>query len=237
MKCVLPSIFILILRKSRECFRPQLCCGNIVHGVLEDNVASDGVLDLDKMKVSYEEYKVNLDPKHEIPVELIEAGVQILEDFYDIYSGRDFSVLQKEMGFNFVIGNYSIIGYMDRVDMYDDMVEIVDYKTGKREVAQKDISKNLQLGIYALAASVIFPGKKIKGSLHYLRSGRIKSHEYSEDDLASIQIELVNRINTIVNDFNYSPTKNERVCSFCDHAKSGACPTGAARLKKLNYKQ
>jgi RecB family exonuclease len=206
-----------------------------VHGVLEDNVSSGSILDLDQMKVAYEEHKANLDPKQQIPAELTNAGVQILEDFYDIYSGRDFNVYEKEMGFNFVIGNYSVIGYMDRVDMYDDMVEIVDYKTGKREVAQKDIAKNLQLGIYALAASTIFPGKKIKGSLHYLRSGRIKSHEYSDEDLVSIKEELVNRINRIINDFNYSPTKNERFCSFCDHAKSGACATGAARLKKANY--
>jgi RecB family exonuclease len=206
-----------------------------VHGVLEDNVSSGSVLDLDQMKVAYEEHAANLDPKQQIPAELTSAGVQILEDFYDIYSGRDFNVYEKEMEFNFVIGNYSVIGYMDRVDMYDDMVEIVDYKTGKREVAQKDIAKNLQLGIYALAASTIFPGKKIKGSLHYLRSGRIKSHEYSDEDLVSIKEELVNRINRIINDFNYSPTKNERFCSFCDHAKSGACATGAARLKKANY--
>jgi RecB family exonuclease len=203
--------------------------------VLEDNVSLGSVLDLDQMKVAYEEHAANLDPKQQIPAELTNAGVQILEDFYDIYSGRDFNVYEKEMGFNFVIGNYSVIGYIDRVDMYDDMVEIVDYKTGKREVAQKDIAKNLQLGIYALAASTIFPGKKIKGSLHYLRSGRIKSHEYSDEDLVSIKEELVNRINRIINDFNYSPTKNERFCSFCDHAKSGACATGAARLKKANY--
>lgn len=234
MKCVHQSIFILTSKRNRECFRLLQFFGNIVHGVLEDNVSSDSLLDLEKMKTAYEEHKTKLDPKHEIPTELTNAGVQILEDFYDIYSGRDFHVYEKEMGFNFVIGNYSIIGYMDRVDMYDDMVEIVDYKTGKREVAQKDIANNLQLGIYALAASTMFPGKNIKGSLHYLRSGRIKSHEYSKEDLSLIEEELVNRINKIINDFNYSPTKNERICSFCDHAKSGACATGAARLRKIN---
>lgn len=137
------------------------------------------------------------------------------------------------MEFKFIIGNYRIIGYIDRVDVYDDVVEIVDYKTGKREVAQKDISSNLQLGIYALATSVAFPDKKIKASLHYLRSGRIKSHHYSDDDLINVKIMLINKINNIINDFNFTPTKNERVCSFCDHAKSGACATGASRLKRM----
>lgn len=138
------------------------------------------------------------------------------------------------MEFQFVIGNYFIIGFIDRVDIYDDYVEIIDYKTGKREVAQKDVSTNLQMGIYALAAATAFPDKKIKASLHYLRSGRIKSHEYSKEDLESIKVSLINKIEKIVNDFNFNPTKNERVCGFCDHAKSGACATGASRLKRMN---
>lgn len=164
---------------------------------------------------------------------MISAGDQIIVDLYDTYGGRTFDVYDKEMEFNFVIGNYSIIGFIDRVDVYDDCVEIIDYKTGKREVAQKDVATNLQLGIYALAAATAFPNKKIKASLHYLRSGRIKSHEFSKADLENVKSTLVTRINNILKDSNFSPTKNERVCSFCDHAKSGACATGAARLKRM----
>lgn len=160
--------------------------------------------------------------------------MQILEDFYDTYSSKRFDVQYKEMGFNFVLANYLLIGYIDRIDIYNDVVEIIDYKTGKREVAQKDISTNLQLGIYALAASKKFPGKKIKGSLHYLRSGRMKSHDYSTEDLVKVKESLVNKINIIISDSNFTPTKNERICYFCDHAKSGACPTGASRLRKGN---
>lgn len=164
---------------------------------------------------------------------MISAGDQIIVDLYDTYGGRTFDVYDKEMEFKFVIGNYSIIGYIDRVDVYDDYVEIIDYKTGKREVAQKDVSTNLQLGIYALAASIAFPEKKIKASLHYLRSGRIKSHEYSKEDIENVKVMIIDKIKKIMNDFNFTPTKNERVCSFCDHAKSGACATGASRLRRM----
>jgi ATP-dependent exoDNAse (exonuclease V) beta subunit len=232
MKCVLQSTSTHTSKESQECFRLPLFFGNIVHGVLEDHVSSTNFLDLEKMKSSFAEHKNTLDPKSEITQELHEAGLQILEDFYDIYDGRTFDVYDKEMGFNFVLGNYLIIGYIDRVDVLGNTVEIVDYKTGKREVAQKDVHNNLQLGIYALAASIAFPDKDIKASLHYLRSGRIKSHEYSKDDLENVKQMLIEKINLIMNDFNFTPTKNERVCYFCDHAKSGACATGVARLKR-----
>jgi RecB family exonuclease len=127
-----------------------------------------------------------------------------------------------------------MIGYIDRVDVVDDEVFIVDYKTGKREVAAKDVANNLQLGIYALAASIAFPGKKITASLHYLRSGRLKSHTYTQEDLEGVKEMLLNKINRIMKDSNFTPTSNERVCSFCDHAKSGACGIGAVRYKKFH---
>jgi hypothetical protein len=101
-------------------------------------------------------------------------------------------------------------------------------------VAAKAVHSNLQMGIYALAASKLFPDSPIKTSLHYLRTGRIKSHEFTEEDLEIAKQSLINKINTIMNDVNFSPTKNERVCSFCDHAQSGVCSTGAIRLRKFN---
>lgn len=186
------------------------------------------------LQSKFVEYKEKFDPNNQIGSDLISAGDQILADVYDAYGERTFDVFEKEMSFNFIIGNYSIIGFIDRVDMYDDYLEIIDYKTGKREVAQKDVHSNLQLGIYALAASLKFPDKKIVASLHYLRSGRIKSHTFSKEDIEEVKKMLVDKINLIMNDTNFNATKNERVCYFCDHAKSGACATGSSRIKRLN---
>lgn len=92
---------------------------------------------------------------------------------------------------------------------------------------------NLQLGIYALAVSTAFPGKTIRAELYYLRSGRRKSHTYSAEDLEQVKVNLLNSINKIVDDNSFTPTSNERNCTFCDHAKSGACPTGLGRLKRM----
>lgn len=89
------------------------------------------------------------------------------------------------------------------------------------------------MGIYALAVSTAFPDKKIRAELYYLRSGRRKFHLYTQEDLENVKINLLNSINTIIEDKSFSPTNNERNCTFCDHAKSKACPTGVARLKRM----
>ena len=226
--------FFSYIKKEPRQFGEAAVLGNIIHSVLEDLVSNEKPLSLDEMKSSYEVKKVDYDPQGWISKNLIDAGTQIIEEFYDINQDKIFDVYEKEMSFNFIIGNYSIIGYIDRVDVTDDKVFIVDYKTGKREVAAKDVANNLQMGIYALAASIEFPDKEITASLHYLRTNRLKSHTYTAEDLENVKVMLLNKINRIMNDSNFTPTSNERICSFCDHGKSGACGIGAVRYKKFN---
>lgn len=98
-------------------------------------------------------------------------------------------------------------------------------KPGKWEVSQKDVPTNLQLGIYALAASLLFPEKKVTAELYYLRSGRRKRHSYSKEDLENVKLNIINLISKIVQDTSFSPTSNSRICGYCEHAKTGACPT------------
>lgn len=225
--------FFSYIKKEPRLFGEAAVLGNIIHSVLEDLVSNEKPLSLIEMQASYEEKRDSYDPGSLISNDLISVGSQIIEEFYDINQDKIFDVYDKEMEFNFILGNYSIIGYIDRVDVIGDSVFIVDYKTGKREVAAKDVANNLQLGIYALAASIRFPGKEITASLHYLRSGRVKSHTYSEEDLDNVKQMIISKIQKIMNDTNFTPTSNERVCSFCDHAQSGACGIGAVRYKKF----
>jgi len=59
------------------------------------------------------------------------------------------------------------------IDSYKDTIEIIDYKTGANSISQRQAQKDLQLSIYALAATSIpeFPfnraPEKVKLSLYY----------------------------------------------------------------------
>jgi len=209
-----------------------LLYGNIVHSVLEDNVDNNLKLNQENILKDYEIQKSSYDPTNIIKNDLIEVGKNILLEFYDRHHEENFSVKEKEMHFGFVLGSFYVNGFIDRVDEYDDRIDIIDYKTGKWEVSQKSIKDNLQLGIYALAASIAFPGKEIYAELYYLRSGKRKGHVFTDEDLENVKADIIGFGNKIINDNNFNPTSNERVCSFCDHAKSGACATGVARNRK-----
>jgi RecB family exonuclease len=199
---------------------------------LEDHVGTESGLNPDTLLEDYEVKRSSYDPNSIINDGLIDVGKNILLEFYDRHSEEKFSVKEKEMHFSFVIGSFYVNGFIDRIDEYENRVEIIDYKTGKWEVAQNAIKNNLQLGIYALAAKNEFPDKEIYAELYYLRSGKRKGHVFTDEDLENAKIQIIEYGNKIINDNNFSPTHNERVCSFCDHAKSGACAVGVMRNKK-----
>jgi len=77
-----------------------------------------------------------------------------------------------------------------------------------------------------LAAKNLFPDKTINASLHYLRTNRVKSHTYTEEDLEIVKVSLLSKIDKIINDQNFSATFNERM-------KAGLAGVGALRLKKM----
>jgi len=226
--CPAKYFYSYIIKEPRQ-FAPAAVLGNIVHDVFENTLENDKELNLEEMQQEYDNLIPNWDPDNKIPQDLIEVGRSIIDEFYDTNHGLPMNIYDKELSFDIVLGSYRIRGFIDRVDMVGDRVTIIDYKTGKWEVTQKSIHENLQLGIYAMVMDHFFPDKEIYAELYYLRSGKRKGHLFSKDDIDSVKSRLIESMSGIVNDLNYLPTKNTRVCSFCDHAASGACGTGAFR--------
>ena len=171
--------FYTYIQKEPRVFGEAAVLGNIVHDVLEDNVSAIDLLDPTKIQEDYEKHISSRDPKSQIKPELIGVGKEILDEFYDQYAKTKFDVLHKEYGFRFILGNYLISGYIDRIDSWgEDGVKIIDYKTGKWEVSPKDIPTNLQLGIYAMAVDHLYPDKKVYAELYYLRSRKAQRSSF-----------------------------------------------------------
>lgn len=221
--------FYSYIEQQERMFGAAASLGSMVHGVLE-TVVGDEPLDLGEMYRYLEQQRLVHDPDRLVTDELMDAGTNILAEFVDRHEGEEFHVYAKEMPFAIVVGSSLICGYIDRVDRRPSGgIHIIDYKTGKWEVAAKNIAENLQLGIYALAASYYFPGESIQAELYYLRSGRRKSHTFTPADLEIVERRVIDLVDEMIHTNMYHPTDNARVCSFCDYRKNGSCKVGIGR--------
>lgn len=82
-----------------------------------------------------------------------DEGKKLLTDFYTRHHNKNIQIVDLERWFRLKINTtVSIVGKIDRVDrLSNNEIEIIDYKTGKKPTLP-ELKKNLQLGIYAMAA-------------------------------------------------------------------------------------
>lgn len=214
-------------------FNPPAVMGTIVHEVMEDHVGEQ--LDLDAMLNSLEEYREEHDPSHDIPDGLVKTGHQIITEFYDRHKDDHFDIIDKEMPFEIIVGTGYIRGYIDLVlRMPDGSIKACDWKAGKHEINYKDVSTNLQLGIYALALQKLFSNTPISVEMYYLRSGRRKGHSFTDEELSLVAKTLHQRVYEIIEQVNFNYTQNTKICQYlCDFGKTGACPRGASVLRNM----
>lgn len=226
--------FYTYIAKEPRVFGPAASLGSVVHSVLEDVVGEP--LDLPEMLELMVEHREEHDPEHLITEELWEVGKQVLTEFYDTHQDEEFHIIGKELPFALLIGSAKVIGYIDLVTRFKEHIAITDYKTGKWEVANKNIPENLQLGLYALAVAQEFPGIPIYAELYYLRSGNRKGHWFKPEDLESVHDRSLTQVQQMITDLNFNYTENPRPCqSYCDFARTGACKIGAQRLRDRRW--
>lgn len=119
--------------------------------------------------------------------------------------------LAVEIPFQFVLNlpkrpPLKLAGRIDRVDKLDgNKIEIIDYKTGTNIPDEKELAKNLQLTLYALAATKVHDdifGKKpeeVVLSLHYLEKGGKLTTFRTQEQLEAAETEILQKIEEIEN--------------------------------------
>lgn len=154
-------------------------------------------------------------PSDEIREEYHQKGKDILVEYHGILSETKPSIAYLEKDFTLKIGDISMKGRIDRIDMLDDGYEIVDYKTGKpKDKLSWDDRK--QLVLYALACERCFdpplPVKKL--TYHYLENNSSLSFEPTDKDKQKLVDEVIKSVEQMrASDFAPTPGFH---CQFCD---------------------
>lgn len=193
--------------------------GSTIHNTLEKflKLGKDSLSEL--IKIYEQEW---IDDWYETKTEKqerFESGKKSLELFLkDLKESRPQILLINEkpaleQSFNLKIADTSIHGKIDRIDVLDDGVEIIDYKTGKAK-EKLDASDKKQLLIYQLAAKEVLGLNPVRLTYHYIDKDQKIPFLASNIDLEKEKQNLIKLIEKIKkSDFKATPGWQ---CGFCD---------------------
>ena len=176
-------------------------------------------LSLEHLLTIYDEKWINKGYDSKEHMELRKKrGKEILTNFYEHFKERIPTIEFLEKGFKLKIGDYTIKGRIDRADkLPDGTLEIIDYKTGKTK-SQKDVDKDQQLMIYAMATSDCFMQPASKLTLYFLDEDVKVTTEPDPKKLQKAKDKIIETGDQI-NNSDFTPTPSKFKCPFCPYRK------------------
>ncbi|MEM3829956.1 MAG: PD-(D/E)XK nuclease family protein, partial [Conexivisphaerales archaeon] len=178
--------------------------GEFMHKILE-NIGVD---------VSYEKMEYvadNIQLPQNLDVKQAQSAIESVKKWFTLERFHDIVAVEKFFELN--IGDYVLVGKIDRIDrLFDNTYEVIDYKTGRTN--NYDL---LQLNIYALATYKLFNADEVIVRFEYIDTGetqRYSTQKQESDEFEKILIDYMSSIQRSIDSNNFPPTISAR-CRTC----------------------
>lgn len=163
-------------------------------------------------------------------VKLYEEAIRMVQHFIAAEGVVDpRNVLAIEREFRIVVGEFTVIGVLDRVNRIDDQtVEVVDYKSNYQLFSSDQVESSLQLSLYHVAAQHLWPwAKRVQLTFDMLRHGVRQRTSRTPEEL-EVALGYVQALgHQMQNAARYAPRLGPG-CAYCDYREQ--CPAYADAL-------
>jgi len=156
-------------------------------------------------------------------------GLQALDmlDRYYFHNDMKVTPFLLEYGFSIPVGNYTLLGKIDRVDREaDGSYTLTDYKTGQRALTTTEAATDMQLTFYALAFYKKYGEVCARLKLQYLALGLEVETTRTVEQLDQAVIEIGNMVEAIRLEKEFAPKPNP-FCHNCPY--NILCPVSSPR--------
>jgi putative RecB family exonuclease len=158
----------------------------------------------------------------------VEEGWEVLQRYYEKFIAKQTAVsrplaVEGQVKARLQINNieFSLSGRYDRLDVVEDGLELIDYKSNKTVNPPPDDQVNLQLGLYYLGLEQRYGQSLKRMSLIYLRSGDKISFEATPEHKHQVQQVVSNLALQLRDDTHWMPRTGQH-CDRC--AYRSYCP-------------
>jgi hypothetical protein len=152
---------------------------------------------------------------------MFDDGKKCLSNYYKKFNELGYfkqNVLAVEYKFKIRIGKYEFIGFIDRIDKDDNnVINIIDYKTGTKPHTLPKLRKDLQLYIYEMVirnSDEFKDIEKIILSLYYLKTDTYLSCVHDNEEIYKLEKKILNNIELIGTDKIFNG-KESILCDWC----------------------
>src|SRR5262249_8832652 len=140
-------------------------------------------------------------------------------------SGRETLWVERTVSWEYP--RHVLFGKIDRLDrLPSGELEIVDYKSGRRDVTEEDVRASLALGLYQLVVARKYPDEAVRASIYALRTRSTASILRAPSELDELEEGFASIAERILTETLYAPTPGPH-CAGC--AFQRICPASTTR--------
>ncbi|MEN6520384.1 MAG: PD-(D/E)XK nuclease family protein [Armatimonadota bacterium] len=225
--CQLMYKLVYITRVGRYYYSPNIgdSFGGSLHRALNDFHAAGGHETqtpeqlVERMKNTWVGAGYN---SREEEKEYIEFGAKILEEYYENLKSVESTTLFTECRLKYDMGDFALVGRIDRLDERSDgALEVIDYKTGRRDVTNEEVANDLAMSIYQLLVKKNYPGKRVVATIQCLSNGRSATAELSDEELLELE-EMIRKVAAemlVITEGTEIPPVRNNICGGCSFFK------------------
>jgi inactivated superfamily I helicase/RecB family exonuclease len=213
--------YILKIHEHTISLKPKAYeLGSIVHSILEKYYALDNKdFSYKKIETLFNEYKT-MNPFLALDLEIWKKK---LYEFYQYDSKRleNRKIIELEKNFEISFEGIKIKGVIDRVDLNNDIYEVIDYKTSSSlkidSLKNYEKSKDFQLEFYYLAMSELYKTDKINAYYYDLANTKL-IEEIALDKKLELLCEKFNDLKELSKkDINFEKCEEKVTCTYCPY--------------------
>ncbi len=147
-------------------------------------------------------------------------GMKFLSDYCGRHSPFNSSrTIGLEMPIKFSMNGFKIRGFIDRLSLAGNNIEIHDYKTSSRMAPLENLERDRQLHLYAMAARKMYPfAKGVELVWHFLAFNKEVRISASEERMQQV-FESTASIMEKINSEKEFPAKQSALCAWCEYQK------------------